>query len=132
MKRILKEIAIWIPTILLVLMFLNAGIRKFPDSGGWAGMFRHVGYPVWFRYFIGVIEIASALLLVVPRTASYGAALVIVTMLGAIGTVLAQQGSSFGIAPPVVSLVLAVIVLVARWPRRARLYSFQRRMDSIM
>ena len=132
MKRILKEIAIWFPTILLVLMFLIAGIRKFPEGGGWASAFRHFGYPLWFRYFIGVIEIASALLLLVPRSAAYGAALVIVTMLGAIGTVLVQEGSSFGIAPTGVCLVLAVIVLLARWPKRMRFYSFQRRIDSIM
>ena len=70
--KIAKEIAVWILTALLVFMFANAGIRKFPENGGWSGMFRQVGFPDWFRILIGVVETAAAVLLLLrapPRTA---------------------------------------------------------------
>lgn len=115
-KRVVKEVLIWIPTLLLVLMFLNVGIRKFPENGGWARMFRDFGYPVWFRIFIGVVEVAAALLLLVPRTAVYGAATIIVTMIGAIATLLVQShGRLASIIVPGICLMVSLIVLAARW-----------------
>ena len=118
-KRLGKEVLIWIPTVLLVAMFLIAGLRKFPESGGWSQMFRAFGYPVWFRLLIGVVETAAALLLVVPRTAAYGAATMVVTMIGAIVTILSGRDSSLAaIAVPGICLVLALIVGAARWSRR--------------
>ena len=113
-----KEVVIWILTVLLVLMFLNAGIRKFPESGGWTKAFRSVGYPVWFRIAIGVIEVAAALLLLWPRTASYGAAAVIVVMIGAIATVAIAHWPLRGMIPGAVCLVVGAIIFAARWPRR--------------
>ena len=118
-KRLGKEVLIWIPTIVPVAMFLIAGLRKFPESGGWSQMFRAFGYPVWFRMLIGVVETAAALLLVVPRTAAYGAATIVVTMIGAIVTILAGANSSLAtITTPGICLVLALIVCAARWSRR--------------
>jgi len=120
-KGIAKEVGIWILTLLLVFMFANAGIRKFPESGGWTKMFRHVGFPDWFRILIGVIETAAALLLLVPRTAAYGAVLIIVTMIGALGTVaMTMHGRNMvqGLIPASVSLIVAAIVLMARWRQR--------------
>jgi uncharacterized membrane protein YphA (DoxX/SURF4 family) len=116
-KQIAKEIVIWILTLLLVAMFLNAGIRKFPESGGWTKFFRYAGYPVWFRIFIGVAEVGAALLLLWPRTASYGAAAVVILMIGAIATVIAKFPLR-GTAPGIACLIVGSIVLVARWPRR--------------
>ena len=120
-KAIAKEVGIWILTLLLVFMFANAGIRKFPESGGWTQMFRHVGFPDWFRILIGVIEVAAAALLLVPRTAAYGAVMIIVTMIGALGTVAMTMHGPFllkGLMPASVALIVAAIVLMARWRQR--------------
>lgn len=120
-KAIAKEVAIWTLTLLLVLMFANAGIRKFPESGGWTRMFRNVGFPDWFRILIGVIEVAAAALLLVPRTAAYGAMAVIVVMIGALGTVASTMHGSFllrGLVPAAVALIVGAIVLIARWRQR--------------
>jgi len=120
-KAIAKEVGVWVLTLLLVLMFANAGIRKFPANGGWAGMFRHVGFPDWFRIFIGIIEVAAAVLLLVPRTAAYGAMTVVVVMIGALGTVAtSMHGRSLlqGLMPASVALIVAAIVLMARWRQR--------------
>jgi len=127
-KRVLREVATWILTLLLAAMFLNAGIRKLFENGGWSWAFRNWGFPVWFRIAIGVIETGAAALLFVPRTAPYGAATIIAVMLGAIATTV-SHGRLQHAVPATVSLVVAGIVLALRWKAR---YSFQRRIDSIM
>ena len=119
--KIAKEIGIWILTALLVLMFANAGIRKFFENGGWTWMFRHVGFPDWFRILIGAVEAGAAALLLLPRTAAYGAIIIIVVMLGAIGTNLAAHMPLRGLVPATASLLVAAVVLAARWRQRARL-----------
>jgi uncharacterized membrane protein YphA (DoxX/SURF4 family) len=117
--KIAKEIGLWILTVLLVLMFANAGIRKFFENGGWTWMFRHVGFPDWFRIVIGVVETGAALLLLFPRTAAYGAITVIVVMLGALGTNMIAHMPARGFVAPAVSILVAAVVLGARWKRRA-------------
>jgi putative oxidoreductase len=117
-KQIAREVIIWMLTILLVLAFGNAGIRKFSDHGGWAVMFRNVGFPVWFRIMIGVIETAAALLLLYPRTAAYGAMAGVVVMIGALATAI-TQGGRFGLPQPIIALVVSLIVLAMRWRQRA-------------
>ena len=116
-KRILKEVAIWVLTLLLVLMFGNAGIRKFFENGGWTVFFRRFGFPDWFRYAVGIWETAAAALLIVPRTAAYGALAVIIIMFGAIGTSatkLTGHNMWVGMIPPLVAILLATIVLFVR------------------
>ena len=93
-KELAKEIGTWILTALLVLMFANAGIRKFFENGGWTWMFRHVGFPDWFRIAIGVLETGAAALLLLPRTAAYGALTIIVVAL--MGRLLARNRREFG------------------------------------
>ena len=117
-KHIAKEVVIWILTIALVLQFGNAGIRKFFEFGGWTRMFHNLGLPDWFRIVIGVLETAAAMLLALPRTAAYGAALIVPIMLGAIATV-AIHGWTRAFPQPIIALVMATIILVARWRQRA-------------
>src|ERR1700730_10056850 len=119
-KQLAKEVVIWILTIGLVLMFANAGIRKFFDHGGWTRMFHNFGFSDWFRILIGVLETAAAALLAIPRTAAYGAAMVISIMIGAIATV-AMHGWTRAFPQPIVALVIATIILIARWRQRAAL-----------
>ena len=116
-KRILRETATWILTLMLCAMFLNAGIRKLFEDGGWSWAFRNWGLPVWFRVFIGAVETGAALLLLVPRTAPYGAVTIMTVMLGAIG-MFAMNGRMQHSVPAVVSLIVAGIVLALRWKRR--------------
>jgi hypothetical protein len=78
--RVAKTIGMWIPAILLVLIFAKQGWSKFDDASGWARAFRHWGYPDWFRVTIGVLEVGAAALLLLGRTAAYGANIIIVVM----------------------------------------------------
>ena len=85
-KKAAKTIGIWIPALLLVMIFAPQGWSKFFDDSGWARAFRHWGYPDWFRVTIGVIELSAVVLLILGRTAAFGAILVILVMLGGMAT----------------------------------------------
>jgi len=80
-----KTIGLWLLTILLAFLFAQTGIGKFAMAG-WVDMFSCWGYSDGFRYLIGVLEILGAIGLLIPRTASYAAAGLIIIMLGASAT----------------------------------------------
>lgn len=111
--RIAKIIGRWLPAILLILIFARQGWAKFDDASGWARAFRHWGYPDWFRVTIGVLELGAVVLLALGRTAAFGAAIIIVVMLGAWATHLIFDGGRH-MTSEVVPLVLASVVLFMR------------------
>ena len=116
-----KLIVAWIATVLLTLIFVPAGWQKFSDHSGWAVAFRHWGYPTWFRVLIGVMELGGVALLLTGRWAVAGATLIVVVMLGGMGTHVAFDGGRH-ITSEVVPLVLASLVL---WMRVWRARSFR-------
>lgn len=111
--RAAKVAGMWLPAILLILVFARQGWAKFSDTSGWAAAFRHWGYPDWFRVSIGVLELGAVVLLALGRTAAYGAIIIIVVMLGAWATHLIFDGGRH-MTSEVVPLVLASIVLILR------------------
>ena len=108
-----KVVGMWIPAILLVLIFAPQGWSKFNDASGWATAFRHWGYPDWFRVTIGVMEVSAVALLILGRTAAFGAILIIIVMLGGMATHIVFDGGRH-MTSEVVPLTLATIVLVVR------------------
>ena len=113
LRSVAKVLAAWVPALLLILIMTPAGLAKFHDDSGWARAFRHWGYPVWFRVLVGVMEIGAAVFLLWGRTAAIGALLVIVVMLGGMGTHVAFDNGRH-LTSEVVPLTLATIVLVMR------------------
>jgi uncharacterized membrane protein YphA (DoxX/SURF4 family) len=85
-KPVIRACILWGLTILLVAIFVHAGVRKLSDYSGWARAFRAWGFSRSFRIMIGVLEICAAGLILVPRTALYGCIIIIAVMLGAMGT----------------------------------------------
>lgn len=116
-KRIAKEIVAWFLSLFLCFLFAKAGIAKFDNGSGWSRMFHAFGFPLWFRLFIGVWETAAAALILWPRTASWAAAMMDATMIGAIVT-FALRGRVH--AAPITALVEATIVLILRYREALR------------
>jgi putative oxidoreductase len=126
-QRVLSVVgwgALWLFTLLLVMIFFKAGRDKFDDHSGWARAFTHWGFPVWFRMLVGVMELSAAALLLWPRTAPLGAALIIVVMLGGMGTHLARDHGRH-MTSELMPLVVASVILYVRrgelrrpWRRR--------------
>ena len=79
-------IALWIVQIALAGMFLLAGGSKLLGAPAMVGLFDAIGIGQWFRYLTGLIEVGSALALLVPSIAVFGALALVATMVGAIAT----------------------------------------------
>ena len=104
---------VWLMTLMLVFVFGKQGLAKFSETSGWATAFAHWGYPAWFRMLIGVLEVGAAALLIWPRTAPIGAAIIVVVMLGGMGTHIVKDGGRH-ITSEIVPLVFASVILFAR------------------
>ncbi len=83
----------------------------------WIGYFAEFGYPAWFSYAIGALEIAGVALLLIPRIAPYAALGLVVIMLGALQAVTTHE-TALGADGPIVHLVLLGIILAGRWRGR--------------
>ena len=118
--RVLVEIAVWTFTLLIALVVGRAGFGKMDQSGGWADAFTGWGYPPSFRVAVGVVELLSAVSLLHPRTATYGAAGIVVVMIGAMGTHVIVEGRPRGVLNEVPALVLALTIGGYRWWQRSR------------
>ena len=85
-RKVVLEIVLWVFALFLAWVFSRQGFAKFSDTSGWARAFRGWHFPAWFRMSIGGAEIAAAVLLLTRRTAFAGAIIIIVIMIGAMGT----------------------------------------------
>jgi putative oxidoreductase len=108
-----KNIALWVLQILLAAAFVTAGGGKLGGTSAMVQVFDAVGMGQWFRYLTGAIEVGSAILLLIPRMAGFGAGLLTCVMAGAIVAHLTKLHSPPG--APAILLVLALIVLWGRW-----------------
>jgi putative oxidoreductase len=105
--------ALWAIQAVTAAMFLAAGISKLAGVTLMVQMFELIGVGQWFRYLTGGIEVVGAVLILIPAAASYGAAALAVTMVGAIITHLFVVGGN----PAIPILLLASTALIA-WARR--------------
>jgi putative oxidoreductase len=66
----------------IALAFVLFGADKFPFGPGapWVSFFAQIGIGQWFRFLTGIIEIAGALLLLIPRTVTACLVLLACTM----------------------------------------------------
>jgi putative oxidoreductase len=116
--RVAKEIVVWTITVFLALVCLRSGLMKMPFVPGvefWIRDFARWGYPDWFRMLVGIAELVSFGLLLIPRFAGYGALIFAVVMLGAIFTH-ATHGESGRLPFNFLLLVVSVIIIFARRP----------------
>ena len=111
-------IALWVVQIALAGMFLLAGGSKLLGAPAMVALFDTIGIGQWFRYVTGFIEVGSAIALLVPSIAVYGALALVPTMIGAVAAELFIVGDSA--VPPTVLLLGAVGVV---WARRRELLS---------
>ncbi len=107
-----KNIALWVPQVFTAVAFLMAGFAKLSGQPMMVETFDKIGIGQWFRYVTGGIEVASAILLLVPRLTPVGAAILVCTMCGAVLTHLLLIGGS-----PVPALVLGCFAAIIFWGR---------------
>jgi putative oxidoreductase len=113
-------ISLWAVQIALAGMFLLAGSPKLLGDPAMVGLFDAIGIGQWFRYLTGLIEVGSALALLVPSFAVFGALALVPTMVGAVATHLFIVGGS-----PALPAILLVASAVVVWARRHQLVGDQ-------
>jgi putative oxidoreductase len=114
-----KPIGDWAVRGGVTVFFVVFGMEKFSSDPGshWVNLFAQIGAGVWFRYFTGVVEVLGGLLVLIPRTALIGLAVLACTMAGAVvilAFVVGEPGSS--IFPGIFLITLVAIGLI-RWGR---------------
>lgn len=110
------NISLWVAQILLALAFLGAASGKLLGKPEMVGLFEAIGIGQWFRYVTGLLEATGAVLIVVPRTKFFGAALLGTVMVGAVLTHLFILHNA-----PTAPAVLLVVVGIVAWGRRESL-----------
>ena len=100
MKQIIKT-SLW---IILGILFLFEGGYKLWDPATHAEVFAHWGYPLWFVYVTGIIELVGGIGLFIPAGRFVGVILLSVTMIGAAITHL-RAGEMAALPVPILLLV---------------------------
>jgi putative oxidoreductase len=109
-------VGLWAAQVVLAAMFLLAGGSKLASAPQMVALFDAVGVGQWFRYATGTIEVTSAIALLVPALAPFGAMALAATMAGAIAAHLFVVGGS-----PAVPAVLLIGSASVAWARRNQL-----------
>ena len=108
------NIALWVVQVLLALGFLGAASGKLLGQPEMVGLYETIGIGQWFRYLTGILEVAGAILVVVPKTRVVGAGLLASIMIGATATHLFVLHNA-----PTAPLVLLALSAFVLWGRRA-------------
>jgi len=109
-------IAAWVLQLLLGLAIAGGGVLKLSGDPAMVEMFDDIGAGQWLRLVIGLLEVAGAVGLIVPRVRALAAFCLLVLLLGATVTNATVLDTS-----PLVSLVLAVVALAIALLRRHEL-----------
>ncbi len=103
MKEIIKKI-LW---VVLGLLFFVAGIDKLVGDPNQVRHFAEWGYPLWFLYIVGIVEVGGGISLFISQVRFYGVLLLSATMVGAAVTHL-RAGETGAFPVPVVLLLLLI------------------------
>jgi len=105
----------WVLRVAVALLFFALGASKFGSHSLWVRLFEQIGFGPWFRVFTGAVQTGGALMLLVPRLAWMGAAILTCTMFGAI---LAQlfivHAFLLAISPAILMVITAAVGAQAR------------------
>lgn len=106
------NIALWVLQALLAAYFVYSGILLFGDD--FVKKFDEIGFGQWLRYLTGVLEIAGAIGLLIPRLCGLAALGLVGVMVGAVGTELFLLANGDAKLPA----LLGVLALVVAYFRR--------------
>ncbi|WP_112265483.1 DoxX family protein [Lentzea terrae] len=108
------NVVVWILQILLAVQFVRNGWALFGDD--FVKKFDDIGFGQWFRYFTGVLEIAAAIGLVIPRICGLAALALAGIMTGAALTefFLVTNGGFDDALMPIIFVIWSLVIAVYR------------------
>jgi uncharacterized membrane protein YphA (DoxX/SURF4 family) len=111
----IMNVLLWVLQIGAAGMFLMVGFLKLSGNPQLVGLFEAIGLGQWFRYLTGSLEVAGAILLLIPRTSGLAALMLFGVMVGAVITHLLIVGGS-----PQPAIILLIVTGIIAWGRRQR------------
>lgn len=112
------NITLWVLQILLAAFFVFAGVNKlFVHQQEMVDNFAKIGAGTWFRYFVGVLELAGGIGLLIPRLSGLAALGLAGVMVGAIFTHLFVLPPAHYALGPAVLVILFGLIAWGRWPQ---------------
>ena len=100
----------WLPRTAVTLLFVVIGVSKFGRQSRWIATFEQIGFGQWLRYVTGMLQLAGALLVLVPRVFLLGIMLLASTMIGAMAAWIFLLGVPFNAVFPGALLVGLIVV----------------------
>src|SRR6266478_5693487 len=88
------NVVLWVLQVAAAGMFLMVGFLKLSGNAQLVGLIQAIGLGQWFRYLTGALEVAGAILLLIPRTSGLAAMMLVGVMAGAVITHLFIVGES--------------------------------------
>jgi putative oxidoreductase len=98
-----------IASILMAVLFVLAGGTKLASMQMHVDQFVHWGYPMWFMYVVGAIEVCGAVALLIPAMRFYGAVLLTCSLAGASITLL-RAGEASRLPLTVLLMISAALI----------------------
>ena len=106
---------VWVLQIALAMAIGAGGVLKLTGDPAMVEMFATIGAGQWFRYAVGVLELAGAIGLLIPRLAALAALGIAVLLAGAAITNVAILDE-----PLYLPLAYLVVAAAIAWIRRSR------------
>ena len=119
-RQRIKNGSAWVLSVLLTLPFILAALPKLLGTQVWVVKFARWGYPNWFPFAIGSLELLGGILLLIPRVAKYGASILGVVMVGAAYTHLANS-EGLQVLRPIIFVMLLGLTVWLRRPEKVNL-----------
>ena len=105
----------WILRLGVAAVFFSVGTSKFGAHSSWIKTFDQIGLGQWFRYVTGMLQVAGAVLVLIPRTFLLGIGILACTMAGAVTVWLVVfHAPDNAIIPAIILIALAAIAFQGR------------------
>jgi hypothetical protein len=106
-----------VPALALAAFFVVGSLSNIFAPASIYAQYLRRGYPPWFHFVTGSLELATAVLLAQARTRLWGSALGCTVMLAALATVTLHGEYGHGV-PPLIAATLSIVVGRIAWRKR--------------
>lgn len=115
-----NSLASWLVSGVLFVIFLGAGLTKLAGTEMAVQMFDQFGYPAWFMYLTGALEVIGAVLVVIPGARFLGGVILALVALGATSTHLRMGELVEAILPAVLMVAAGYVAWITSQPMARR------------
>jgi hypothetical protein len=112
-----SQVSMQVPALALATFFVVGSLTNIVAPGSIYEEYLRWGYPHWFHFVTGSLELMAAVLLAQAQTRLWGAALGCTVMLAALATVTLHGEYGHGM-PPLVAATLSIVVGWIAWRKR--------------